>query len=361
MLGSLKTYLQDPLLKKMYDDIRSVGPVKSISLDLTHRCNLRCKGCYYFEEGMDRHRSPEDERLFDAFLNREAERGTNFITIVGGEPSLEIGRIRKIYARFKLSIATNGLKKIPVDGLENIPIGVAVWGSRETDRFLRGNDKIDIFEKALDNYKNDTRAFWYYTVAPGLSEEIPEVVKTCIDNGNRVLFNYYSDQAGLGGKFDYRSGFEKVRAQIDRMIELYPGQIFMTPYFNKIISTGQLFDMKWGYEVCTNISTNLPSNAARMDNGYPYNPHFRAYHADFETVRRCCTGETRDCASCFDTWEHFSWIMVHLRKHLSTKEDFTNWLSTMYLFYTINRLVDTEEGMSQLQSLLSRQQPISSE
>ncbi|MDH5609754.1 MAG: hypothetical protein OEY56_09745, partial [Cyclobacteriaceae bacterium] len=70
-----------------------------------------------------------------------------------------------------------------------------------------------------------------------------------------------------------------------------------------------------------------------------YNRHFRAYNADFTTSRRCCTGVERDCTTCMDTWEHYSWIMIQLKKHLSSKEDFANWLVVMYSFYLINRLV----------------------
>lgn len=351
MPNNLRTYLKDPLLHEMYSTIRRVGSIRSISLDITHRCNIRCKGCYYFEESMDKYRSPKEEEAFDAFLQKEKERGTNFITIVGGEPSLELTRIKKIYDNFYTSVATNGLRKIPMEGFENLPIGIAVWGSPETDFELRGGDKIDVFASALENYKDDHRAFWYYTVAPGHAHEIAGVVARCVANGNPVLFNYYCDIAGMGGDFDYRKGFEEVRLEIDRMIALFPGKILTTPYFNKVISSGQLFDMKWGYEVCTNISTNLKSNEERMQNGNPYNPHFRAYYADFETTRRCCTGEDRDCASCFDTWEHFSWIMVHLKKHLKSKEDFTNWLTTMYLFYVVTRMVDFEEGMALLEEV----------
>jgi len=348
MANNLRTYLKDPLLYQMYSEIRKVGAIRSISLDITHRCNIRCKGCYYFEESMDKYRSPKEKQAFDSFLQNEKQRGTNFITIVGGEPSLELDRIKKIYDNFHTSVATNGLKKIPYEGFEQLPIGIAVWGSPETDFALRGGDKINVFAKALENYKNDTRAFWYYTVAPGHAHEVAEVVRQCVDNGNAVLFNYYCDIAEMGGDFDYRKGFEEVRRKIDEMIELYPDKILTTPYFNKVISTGQLFDMEWGYEVCTNISTNLESNKERMANGYPYNPHFRAYYADFKTTRRCCTGENRDCASCFDTWEHFSWIMVHLKKHLKNKASFTNWLTTMYLFYLITRMIDRDKGMELL-------------
>ncbi len=354
MSGGLKAYLSDPFLADLYRQIRRAGPVRSISVDLTHKCNLRCKGCYYFEEDMDAYRA-QSERDFDDFLDREAERGTNFMTIVGGEPTLVMQRIKKIYDRFKCSVATNGLRRIPYEGFEELPIGVAVWGDRQTDAALRAPDeRKDLFSRALKNYRDDSRAFFYYTVAPGTADQIERVVEECVQNGNAVLFNYYSDLAGLGGLYDYRKGFDRVRREIDRMIERYPDRILLSSYFNKIISTGRLYDMQWGYEVCTNLSTNYEANAERLANGYPYNPHFRAYFADFKTVRRCCTGIHRDCDSCFDTWEHFSWIMVHLRRHLGSKQEFTNWLTTMYLFYLINRLVDYDKGLELLPEIHAR-------
>jgi MoaA/NifB/PqqE/SkfB family radical SAM enzyme len=352
--GSLKTYLKDPFLNRLWREIRQADSLKSISLDITNVCNLRCLGCYYFEEGMDKHESPKDETVFDDFIKKEKERGTNMVTIVGGEPSLVIHRIKKIYDNFHTSVATNGIRKIPFEGLENLPIGVSVWGNHETDKTLRGEGKINIFQKALKNYKDDPRAFWYYTVGPGYSHEIENVVEQCIENGNYVLFNYYSDLNNQGGALDYRRGFNDVRKVIDKMIKWYPDRILMTSYFNQVISTGQLYEEKWGYEVCTNLSTNNEVNFERFENGNPYNPHFRAYNADFKSTRRCCTGVFRDCDSCFDTWEHFSWIMINLKKHLATKQEFTNWLTTMYLFYLINRIVDFEEGVKLLPEIHGR-------
>ena len=353
MISNLKSYLSDPFLSRLYKAVRKAGPVRSISLDLTHVCNLRCAGCYYFEEGMDQFASPKEEAAFEAFIGQEKQRGTNFVTIVGGEPSLSLRRLKKIYDNFKTSVATNGIRKIPYAGFENLPIGISVWGNHNTDKWLRGNGKIEVFAKALKQYKDDPRAFWYYTVAPGLSHEVESVVEQCVNNGNYVLFNYYSDLSNQGGVLDNRIGFEKVRREIDRMIGRYPERILMTSYFNQVVSSGKLFDEQWGYNVCTNLSTNQESNRERMQNGNPFNPHFRAYNADFITTRRCCTGIGRDCGSCFDTWEHFSWIMIHMRQHLGSKQDFTNWLTTMYLFYLINRLVDFSEGIKLLPEIHS--------
>jgi hypothetical protein len=299
---------------------------------------------------MDKIVSGKGEEAFDSFIANEKERGTNFITVVGGEPSMVLDRLKKLYDNFKVNVATNGLIKIPVEGFENIPLGIAIWGDHSTDAYLRGTGKQDFFKKALDNYRYDSRAFWYYTVAPGYANQVESVVEECIQNGNKVLFNYYSDVSHLGGPLDYRVGFEKVQEVIDKMIDKYPGHILINSYFNKVITSGNLLDQKWGYDVCTNLSTNLPLNKDRLVNGNPYNPHFRAYNADFKTTRRCCTGVSRDCNSCFDTWEHFSWIMISMRKHLKSQSDFANWLTTTYLFYFINRLVDIRLG----EKLLSR-------
>ena len=53
-MSRLSSYLEDPVLKGMYDRVRAAGAVRPISLDLTSKCNLRCTGCYYYAEGMDR-------------------------------------------------------------------------------------------------------------------------------------------------------------------------------------------------------------------------------------------------------------------------------------------------------------------
>jgi hypothetical protein len=347
-MSKLKQYLQDPFLKTLYDEVRAAGPVRSISVDITHKCNLRCTGCYYFAEDMDRLAVKGDDASLEAFIEREKKRGTNFVTIVGGEPALVPDRLRSIHANFRMNVATNGLIRIPYDGLEDMPIGIAIWGNRETDSRLRGDGRQDYFSTAMHNYRGDPRAFWYYTVAPGCAHEIEAVVEQCIDNGNPLLFNYYSDVEERGGILGYRQGFEPVQAEIDRMIDRYPDRIFTTRYFNRVVTSGRLFDQHWGYDACTNLSNNYSGNLERLAGGQLYNPHFRAYNADFASTRRCCTGTHRDCASCFDTWEHFSWIMINMRRHLGSRGEFVNWLTTMYVFYLVNRFVEYSPGMRRL-------------
>jgi len=349
-----KAWLRDPLLGKLYRAVRSAGPLRSISVDLTHVCNLRCAGCYFFAEDMDQRAASVDPRDLDEFVAREQERGTNFVTIVGGEPSLALDKLKTLYDSFKLSVATNGTRRIPTDGFEQLPIGVSVWGDHETDRALRGGGQRDVFAQALRNYRGDDRAFFYYTLAAGHTDAAAEVVEECVQNGNRVLFNFYGDLEQLGGELDHDLGFEGAREAVDRAIERYPDRILLTSRLAEVISTGTLFDERWGHATCTSISPDHAANQERILNGHPFNPHFRAYNADLETTRRCCTGVDRDCSSCFDTWEHFSWVMLNMRKHLGSKRHFTEWLTTMYLFYFINRLVDVDEGARMLPEIHRR-------
>ncbi|MCK5457162.1 MAG: hypothetical protein KAI45_08550, partial [Melioribacteraceae bacterium] len=180
-----------------------------------------------------------------------------------------------------------------------------------------------------------SRAFFYYTVTHDKSDEIEAVVEQCINNGNKVLFNYFSDLSK-----DERQDFKKVQLEIDRMIDRFPNHILTTSYFNKVITIGKIQDQHWSYDVCTNISTNYKKNETRIKNGNPFNRHFRSYNADFKTTRRCCTGIDRNCDSCFDAWEHFSWIMINMKMHLSSKQEFIQWLTTMYMFYYINGLFE---------------------
>ncbi len=354
MGSKLKTYLRDPLLNQMFSEVRKAGPLKSILVDITHLCNLRCQGCYFFAEDLDAYKAPSDEGVLDTFIEQEKARGTNYVTVVGGEPSLQLDRLKKLYDNFWLVVVTNGLRKIPYDGFENMPIGISVWGDHETDTHLRGYGKIDVFDRSLKNFKDDPRAIWYYTTTPGNAHEIESVVDQCVANGNYVTFNFYGDVSSLGEKFDHTRGFEKVRREIDRAIQRHPDKILMSPYIAEVVSTGELFGQKWGYDVCPSVTFDNEINRERIKNGHPYNTHFRAYNPDLKTTRRCSVGNERDCSTCYDVYVHFAWIMLHMKRHLHTEKDFTNWLTTVYLFYLGNRIVDFEAGIKLLPSIHER-------
>ncbi len=350
----IQEYLQDPFLNRLYSDVRNAGPIRAISVDITHECNIRCQGCYFYAEEMDESRAPRDEAEFGTFIKQEKERGTNFITVMGGEPSLALDRLKRLYDNFRITTVTNGLHRIPYEGFEDMAIGVSVWGDHETDKRLRGGGKIDVFAKGLENYRNDPRVGWYYATTSGHAHEIENVVEQCVSNGNYVIFTFYGDISQAGGDLDHRRGFDQVCYEINRMIECYPDRILLTSYVSEVITSETLYGEKWGYDVCCSITFDNELNSERVKNGKPYNPHYRAYNPDLISTRRCCVGKTRDCSNCLDVWAHFSWIMMNMRRHLGSKQEFTNWLTTMYLFYMTNWIIDFKEASKLLPEIHKR-------
>lgn len=355
--AKLNEYLKDPFLFRLYKDITAAGELNAILVDITHACNLRCTGCWFFAENMDRHKSPRQESDFDAFIEQERARGTNSVTVVGGEPSLRLKRLKKFHDNFWTVVVTNGYIKIPYGGMERMSIGISVWGDHETDKTLRGGGKKYIFAKALENYKDDPRAIWYYTVTPGNTHEIKSVVDQCAGNGNYVLFNFYGDIEGVGGTLDHRNGFAAARDEINRMIERHPDKILMTSYVNEVTTTGKLYAERWGHAVCASITPEHELNRERIKNGNFYDKHFRAYNPDLVTTRRCCVGNERDCATCFDSYAHMVWIMTKMEYHLNSKQEFTNWLTTVFLYYLGVRALDFDSRIGLLPEIHRRVQP----
>jgi len=354
MAQILEEILADSLLARLQREVEGAGRLRAISVDLTHVCNLRCEGCYFFAEEMDRHESP-DEDAFDAFVEREKARGTNFITVLGGEPALALGRLKKLHDHFRLVVPTNGTKRIPFEGFERLAVAPTVWGDHAADTAWRGGGKQDVFAKALKHYRDDPRVFWYFVTSAGNADQIAPVAEECVANGNFVHFTFYGDLARRGGSMDHGVGFAAVCREIDRAIERYPSRILVSSYLARVVATGKLFDEVWGHDVCTSCSIDDPRNSARFANGKPYNRHFNAYNADLRSVRRCCVGEERDCSTCFDVWSHYSWIMLNRQKHMGSKQDFSNWLINTYLFYLTNRLVDGSTGAKLLPEIHERQ------
>jgi molybdenum cofactor biosynthesis enzyme MoaA len=65
------------------------GKVRSSEYHLTNACNIRCKGCWFFEHEFDV-ATKEEKSLSElrAFIATERARGVNSALLIGGEPTL---------------------------------------------------------------------------------------------------------------------------------------------------------------------------------------------------------------------------------------------------------------------------------
>jgi len=85
--------LLDETWQERYKAISRLN-IRSSIYDVTNRCNLRCKGCFFFSS--DEHKAAseeEDPARWEAFVEREQARGVNLAILIGGEPTLCLDRV----------------------------------------------------------------------------------------------------------------------------------------------------------------------------------------------------------------------------------------------------------------------------
>lgn len=362
MRARMREYLEDPLVATLHKEAMGAGTFTPITLDLTHVCQLRCDGCYFFTEGLDATKAPKDENEFLDFVERERRRGTNFMTVIGGEPSLQLERLRILGENFRCITVTNGLRRIPYEGYEDMGLAISVWGDHEIDKELRGAGKVDVFARALRHYKDDPRATFYFTVSNANADGIESAVEEIIANGNMVAFSFYEDWSERGGEFDQTKGYGRAMEAIHAVIDRHPERILTTAYMAHVASGREVMGQEWGYHTCPVISSGynpeidewhgsdhwLEENKSRLRNGLPYYPNHRAVMPDLKSVRRCSVGEDSDCSKCHNAYARYIWVMLNRNLHTETKQDFVNWVTTAWAFCVGSGSVTRERALELL-------------
>jgi hypothetical protein len=312
--------------------IRDIGRrVSACEVHLTTTCNIRCKGCWYFEGGFDTAvRETSDLGLIEAFAAKLEESGVTQATLIGGEPTLVLNRVRPFVEKLPyVTISTNGLRPLPKDGFENVAIGISLFGGGPLDDDLRahrpnGSTFTGLFDTALKNYRGDPRVTFVYALSEDGLPYIESTVRAIEDNGNLVTFNFYSAH---GTDHPLRIENEKrTLAEALRFKELFPDTVVSHPYFIETLITGRThWDGRFGYDVCPSISVDLPEHAERVENGHPVLNGFAVYGADYKTLQFCCT--SGDCDGCRDSQAVYSWLMVSFNRFLDSVGRLETWLS----------------------------------
>lgn len=233
----------------------------------------------------------------------EVERGVTSPLLIGGEPALFLERISVFKKHMqKVVISTNGLLKIPRNGFDDITIGISVFGGGELDDELRaigptGKRFRGLLDKALKNYKYDDRVGFVYAVTQNGISYIEETVKRITDNGNRLVFNYYSDYTSEeNSKFLLK---QKLFDTLIKVKERYPESVVSHPYYIKALVYGKTDWGEFNYLSCPSVSEDYEGNKSRLQLGGPSLPKFNAYAADMKTITQCCT--SGDCKKCRDS------------------------------------------------------------
>jgi hypothetical protein len=175
--------------------------IRSSIYDVTNRCNLRCKGCFFFSSGEHQAATEEmDIKKWEEFIDREKERGVNLAILIGGEPTLCMDRVEAFYKRLPTYCATNGLIKVPREKFPDMMVGISLWGNGEDEKVLRGRDTFAISSK---NYEGDAYTYYLYTITPRQLGKTEPVIKRIADVGLKVHLQLLSNDEGVDG-FSWR-------------------------------------------------------------------------------------------------------------------------------------------------------------
>jgi organic radical activating enzyme len=300
--------------------------IRSSIYDVTNRCNLRCRGCFFFSS--DEHKAAPEEtdiRKWEAFVEREQVRGVNLAILIGGEPTLYLDRVEVFYRRLPSYCATNGLIKVPRDRFPDMMLGISLWGDEADEKILRGKDTFAISSK---NYAGDPCAYYLYTITPKQVGYTEKIIRRIADVGLKVHLQLLSNDEGVEGFSWEDQQLQDIRIEMDEMLDRYPQTVISCKYYHEIITTGRMLGRTFGWREC-------PSVTEPMDSRNPQPKrliHFIRWAADLNTMHRCCTSATRDCAICKDGAAHMSWVMVHKRAHLKSARDLQNWIEVYEMF-----------------------------
>ena len=275
----------DPEWYNRYKRISKLN-LRSSIYDVTNRCNLRCKGCFFFSSGEHKVAPEEmDIKKWEAFIDREKERGVNMAILIGGEPTLCLDRVEAFYRRLPTFCATNGLIKVPRDQFPDMMVGISLWGDEADEKVLRGKDTFRISSK---NYEGDPYTYYLYTITPKQIGKTERIVKKIRDVGLQVHMQLLSNDEGVDGFYWQPEELEQIRTEMDDMLDKYPETVISSTYYHKIITTGEMLGRRFGWNEC-------PSVTKTLDNRHHQPKRLKEFirgAADVTTMHRCCSSET---------------------------------------------------------------------
>jgi len=129
----------------------------AMSVDVTHRCNLSCNHCYYFNQNRANSNKPHDIPMTswqDILIGMKRD-GVRHISWVGGEPLLRKNVIDGCRHIFPLKdwIITNGT--IPIPAWNDVTFFISLDGTERFHDQIRGVGIYQRIKKNIDHSKSN--------------------------------------------------------------------------------------------------------------------------------------------------------------------------------------------------------------
>ncbi len=307
--------LANPKIEERWTKVRKYFFLRESAYDMTRKCNIRCKGCYYYEGEKQYAQDNRDPKAWRRVMLEEKKRGITYVVLAGAEPSLVPELCEICYQEMPLgTIATNGLKYIP----ESIgyKIHISVWGNDETSHHIR--QAKNMLRSQVENYKSDPRAVFVYTFTRDNIDEVYEVMDFLGKHECKVTFNMFSAPVGYDGSLRHtEDSLLHTRKTIMELMKKYPEHVLFSSY-NVVAHTHK-------YGLHDLYSCSYPRMNPSEDIGLGRS--FRQYRADLTWNRdtACCVPDT-DCSDCRHYAAGSAVVTARLFRHGSHPLTFKAWL-----------------------------------
>ncbi len=251
-----------------------------VSIDITNKCNIRCKHCYFFAYDQDQELKPAEwaERLKEL-----KAAGFPFwsATWVGGEPLMRKELIEEGRKYFKHNIVvTNGTHSFP--RWEDVTFHVSVDGTETYNDDIRGKGVYQKLKKNID----ENGAGLNISLACCLNNRNIACMEDLLEewfvhpNVKHLLLDFFTPVKGV--KHDLFIPFDQQEKIIDRIIELKRGR-----YGDFIGVDERVFDLMRPKERHKAIG----DNCVFLQKGYAFDPMG-------QKKAQCMMGADADCERC---------------------------------------------------------------
>lgn len=250
-------------LKRIFRGINYIA-----EMDITDRCNLKCKHCY--QAGNTNHSDEIPLSVWEQRLSSLYKSGIRAVVLVGGEPSLRPDILKLANETFPLiAVITNGVKKI--DEEFKHPIFISMDGGQETNDSIRGKGT---FARIMENYSGDTRVYINITLMKENYRELEAVVLLAKQHGFQgVVCNIYSSCLGNNAQLSISTEDRKmIITELKRVKMLYPKMLDIS-----------WATIKWFEDADHRDSCFWRENVA---------------HFDINWNSRKCFSDLADCSNC---------------------------------------------------------------
>lgn len=261
---------------------------KAISIDVTYKCNLRCKHCFFWRSGYT------DELTIDGWkeLFKKLPRFA-YCSWVGGEPLLRQELIEWGKDMFLLNeVVTNGT--MPIPSWNDVAFFVSIDGTRPSHEFIRGKGTYDM---AKENIQTTSARYLFLNMVINSSNH------DCIEkfasewSNSKVLwikFGFYTPF--VNGDNSLWVPFKKRNEIIDKILkplkENYGDFIF--------VSDGILESMK--YPNCLKATSNCLATKLVLSLDPMGNVKYRLHSPDSQA---CYMGAGAICEKCGHMTPHY--------------------------------------------------------